>query len=407
MAIFEYRALNTQGKSIKGLIDADSGQDARSKLRRDNIYPFELKATSGSKRLLKSELFALFLNPNKAKSREIALLTRQLATLLKAGLPLMQALSALIDQIDAEHIKKIFIEIREKVKSGMPLSKALSEHPQIFSRLYVQMVRAGEASGSLDSVLTSLADYLEKKIRQRNKIWSTLAYPIFMVFIGVAVLTFLMMYVIPTITTIFVEMKQNLPLPTLLLIRTSEILKGFWLPLLLVAVLLIVSFRKYKHTDAGGLLIDRTVLKIPVVGELLRKIDTARFALTLKILVCNGVPILDSLTIVRDVITNRVLANAIDDARHCIQEGEDLAVPLKKSNVFPPIVTHMIAIGEKSGQLEEMLANIAEGYESEVDMAINSLTSILEPAIILLMGIIVAFIVLSILLPIFEMNQIV
>jgi len=407
MAIFEYRALDVQGKSVKGLIDADSAQDARSKLRRDNIYPFDLKATTASKRLLKSEIFTFFFSPTKAKTREVALLTRQLSTLLKAGLPLMQALSALIDQIDAEHIKKTFIEIREKVKGGMPLSKALSEHPHIFSRLYVQMVRAGEASGSLDSVLASLADYLEKKIRQRNKIWSTLAYPIFMVFIGAAVLVFLLMYIIPTITTIFVEMKQNLPLPTRLLIRLSEILKGFWLPLIVISVLLIVAFRKYKRTEAGGLLIDRAVLKIPVAGELIRKIDTARFAQTLKILVCNGVPILDSLAIVKDVITNRMLANAIDEARHCIQEGEDLAVPLRKAKVFPPIVTHMIAIGEKSGQLEEMLANIAEGYESEIDMAINSLTSILEPVIILLMGAIVAFIVLSILLPIFEMNQIV
>jgi len=407
MAIFEYRALDSQGKSIKGLIDADSAQDARSKLRRDTIYPIDLKATTVSKRLLKSEFFTLLFHPNKAKAKEIALLTRQLATLLKAGLPLMQALTALIDQVDAEHIKKIFIEIREKVKGGMPLSKALSEHPQIFSRLYVQMVRAGEASGSLDSVLASLANYLEKKIQQKNKIWATLAYPIFMVFIGAAVLIFLMIYVIPTITNIFVEMKQSLPLPTLILIRASEILKLFWLPLLLIAVLLIAAFRKYKHTDAGGLLIDRSILKIPIFGELIRKIDTARFAQTLKILVCNGVPILDSLTIVRDVITNRLLANAIDEARHCIQEGEDLAVPLRKAKVFPPIVTHMIAIGEKSGQLEEMLANIAESYESEVDMAINSMTSILEPAIILLMGAIVAFIVLSILLPIFEMNQIV
>jgi general secretion pathway protein F len=216
-----------------------------------------------------------------------------------------------------------------------------------------------------------------------------------------------MIYVIPNITNIFVEMKQNLPLPTLLLIRSSEFLKAFWLPLLLAVITLIVAFRKYRRTEAGGILVDRTLLKIPVVGELIRKIDTARFAQTLGILVCNGVPILDSLTIVRDVITNRLLANAIDEARHCLQEGEDLAVPLKKARVFPPIVTHMIAIGEKSGQLEEMLANIAEGYESEVDMAINSLTSILEPAIILLMGLIVALIVLAILLPIFEMNQIV
>jgi len=403
MAIFEYRALNLQGKSLKGLIDADSVQDARLKLRRDNIYPTDLKFTSVSKRISKIELFNLF--KQKIKTKEVALLTRQLGTLLKAGLPLMQALSTLIDQIDTPHVKKIFIEIREKVKSGMPFSKALSEHPRLFSRLYIQMVRAGEASGALDQVLASLAEYLEKKNRQRNKILSTMAYPIFMVAIGIAVIVFLMMFVIPTITNIFVEMQQTLPLSTLILIRTSEFLKLFWVPLLLISVLVILAFRKYKNTSSGGLFIDKTLLKTPILGELIRKIDTARFAQTLRTLVGSGIPILDSLSIVKDVLTNRLLAGAVENARHCIREGEDLAVPLKRAKVFPTMVTDMIAIGEKSGQLEEMLGNIAENYENEVDMTINGLTSILEPIIILLMGVIVAFIVVSVLLPIFEMNQ--
>jgi len=403
MAIFEYRAFNLQGKSIKGLIDADTVQDARLKLRRDNIYPFDLQFTSVSKRISKIELFNFF--KQKIKTKEAALLTRQLGTLLKAGLPLMQALSTLIDQIDTPQVKKIFIEIREKVKSGMPFSKALSEHPSLFSRLYIQMVRAGEASGALDQVLARLAEYLEKKNRQRNKIWSTMAYPIFMVAIGIAVIVFLMMFVIPTITHIFVEMQQTLPLATLILIRTSEFLKLFWVPLLLITALVILAFRKYKNTDSGGLFIDKTLLKVPILGELIRKIDTARFAQTLRTLVSSGIPILDSLAIVKDVLTNRLLAGAVEDARHCIREGEDLAVPLKRAGVFPSMVTVMIAIGEKSGQLEEMLGNIAENYEDEVDMTINGLTSILEPVIILLMGVIVAFIVVSILLPIFEMNQ--
>lgn len=392
-----------QGKSIKGLIDADTVQDARLKLRRDNIYPFDLQSTSVSKRISKIELFNLF--KQKIKTKEVALLTRQLGTLLKAGLPLMQALSTLIDQIDTPHVKKIFIEIREKVKSGMPFSKALSEHPRLFSRLYIQMVLAGEASGSLDQVLARLADYLEKKNRQRNKIWSTMAYPIFMVAIGIAVIVFLMMFVIPTIMNIFVEMQQTLPLATLILIRTSEFLKLFWVPLLFIIALVILAFRKYKNTASGGLFIDKTLLKTPILGELIRKIDTARFAQTLRTLVGSGIPILDSLSIVKEVLTNRLLAGAVEDARHCIREGEDLAVPLKRAGVFPTMVTDMIAIGEKSGQLEEMLGNIAESYENEVDMTINGLTSILEPAIILLMGVIVAFIVVSILLPIFEMNQ--
>jgi len=200
-------------------------------------------------------------------------------------------------------------------------------------------------------------------------------------------------------------MQQTLPLSTLILIRTSEFLKLFWVPILFITVLLILAFRKYKNTSSGGLFIDKTLLKVPIIGELIRKIDTARFAQTLRTLIGSGIPILDSLVIVKDVLTNRLLAGAVEDARHCIREGEDLAVPLKRAGVFPTMVTDMIAIGEKSGQLEEMLSNIAESYENEVDMTINGLTSILEPVIILLMGVIVAFIVVSILLPIFEMNQ--
>lgn len=406
MAIFEYRGLNLQGKSIKGLIDADTVQDAHSKLKRDNIYPFELKATSVSKRFFKIDELLSLVVKQKTKTREVALLTRQLATLLKAGLPLMQALTTLIDQIETPHIKKIFIGIREKVKGGMPFSKTLSEHPQLFSRLYIQMVRAGEASGALDQVLIRLAEYLEKKNRQKNKIQATLTYPFLMLVIGIAVVVFLMIYVIPKITSIFVEMEQALPWPTIILIRLSEFLKIFWLPLIVVIVLGVFGFRKYKNTASGGLFIDRFLLKVPILGELIRKIDTSRFSRTLSTLVCSGIPILDSLFIVKDVIGNRLLAMAVEGACHSIQEGEDLAAPLKKARVFSPIVTDMIAIGEKSGQLEEMLLNIAENYDNEVDMSINSLTSVLEPLIIVLMGVLVAFIVLAILLPIFEMNQI-
>ncbi|MGA1876160.1 MAG: type II secretion system inner membrane protein GspF [bacterium] len=403
MAVFEYRAFDVQGKSTKGLIDADTPQDAFQKLRRNNIYPFELKAASVSKLISAHSLFHIF--EPKAKAKEISLLTRQLATLLKAGLPLMQALSTLIDQIETAPVKKIFIEIREKVKSGMPLSKALSEYPQLFSRLYIHMVRAGEASGSLDLVLVRLAEYMEKRNRQKNKIWSTLAYPIFMVFIGMAVVVFLMIYVIPTITNIFIEMQQSLPLVTRLLIQGSGFVRIFWAPLILIILFILIAFRKYRRTASGGLLIDTTLLKIPILGELIRKIETARFAQTLGTLVSSGIPILDALSIVKDVLGNQLLAKAMEEARFSIQEGEDLAVPLKRAKIFSTMVTDMIAIGEKSGQLEEMLANIGENFENEVDMTINSLTSILEPAIILLMGIVVAFIVVSILVPIFEMNQ--
>ena len=406
MAVYEYKALNTKGKTIHGVIDASTTMEARSKLRRDGIFAFELNVAEMEKAASEKRLFSFgFLH--WVKKGEIAVLTRQLATLLKAGLPLDQSLTALIDQVESESLKKIVIQIREKVKEGNAFSDALAEHPRVFSDLYCHMVRAGEASGALDLVLERLASFLEQSIQQQRKIRASLAYPILMCVIGVAVIIFLMIFVIPTITHIFTEMSQQLPLPTQILISTSLFIKNFWIFLTGIFIALYLFLRHYFKTESGRMIKDTLVLKIPIVGGLKKKFAVARFAQTMGTLISGGLPILDALRIVRHIVANEMMAKAIDRVALSVQEGEEIAPPLKREGLFPPIVVHMVSVGEKSGQMEEMLQNIADAYNAEVETTISGLTSVLEPLIILVMGILVGFIVMSILWPIFELNQLV
>jgi len=269
------------------------------------------------------------------------------------------------------------------------------------------MVRAGEASGALDLVLDRLASFLEQSIQQQRKIRASLAYPILMCIIGIAVIIFLMIFVIPTITTIFSEMSQQLPLPTQILISTSLFVKNFWLPIAGIFFCLYLFLRRYFKTESGKILKDTISLRIPLFGGLQKKFAVARFAQTMGTLISGGLPILDALRIARHIVGNEVMAKAIDHVALSVQEGEEIAPPLKREGIFPPIVVHMVSVGEKSGQMEEMLQKIAEAYNSEVETTISSLTSILEPLIILFMGVLVGFIVMSILWPIFEINQLI
>ena len=406
MAVYEYKALNTQGKTIRGVIDASTTMEARSKLRRDGIFAFELNVAEMEKAASEKRLFSLGFF-HWVKKGEIAILTRQLATLLKAGLPLDQSLTALIDQVESESLKKIVIQIREKVKEGNAFSDALAEHPRVFSDLYCHMVRAGEASGALDLVLERLASFLEQSIQQQRKIRASLAYPILMMIIGVAVIIFLMIFVIPTITGIFSEMSQQLPMPTQILISTSHFIKNFWLPIAVAILALYLFLRRYFKTESGRIVKDTLNLKIPIFGGLRKKFAVARFAQTMGTLISGGLPILDALRIVRHIVNNEVMGRVIDRVAISVQEGEEIAPTLKREGIFPPIVVHMISVGEKSGQMEEMLQNISEAYNAEVEATIAGLTSVLEPLIILIMGVLVGFIVMSILWPIFEINQLV
>jgi general secretion pathway protein F len=406
MPVYSYVGLSPDGKNITGVIDADSPRAARLKLRRTGVFPTSLsesrqaESTPRASRSL-SKLF------ERVGPQELAVMTRQLSTLVSAGLPLVDCLSALIDQVDSERLKSMLTQTRERVNEGTSLADALAEHPRVYSDLYVNMVRAGEASGALDVVLLRLADYTESTARLRSKLRSALTYPAVMLIIGSAILFFLLSYVVPKITRIFVESKQVLPLPTRVLMAFSGMLSTWWPLFLVVLAIAALAFRYYVRTEAGRKRYDRLVLRVPVFGKLLQKIAVARFSRTLSTLLRSGIGLLPSLDIVKNIVDNRVLYDATEAARDAIREGQSIAPPLKKSGIFPPLMIHMIAVGEKSGQLEEMLFKTAETYESEVDSTIATLTTLLEPVMIVFMGGMVTFIVLSILLPIFQMSQLV
>lgn len=407
MPVYEYTALNDKGKKLKGIIDAQSTVAARQKLRESNIYLTDLQESSGAKKdsPLKQPLGGLF---RKVGSREVTVMTRQLATLLGAGLPLVQSLATLIAQTSHPQLKTILSQIKEEVNEGSSFSQTMTHYPQVFPAFYLNMVRAGEASGTLHLVLERLADFSEKQQALKGRVRAALAYPLFMFLIGSVVLFFLVAFVVPNVTRIFDEMHQTLPLITILLIGVSRFLETFWW---LIVAGLIGAFVALKYflskTQKGRTLLDRTLLALPVVGQMNRKIAVARFSRTLGTLLESGVPLLASLEIVRNIVGNSLISDAIQKAGNEVREGQSLSAPLARSGLFPAISVEMISVGEQSGNLEPMLYRIAEAYEKEVESSITMLTSLLEPIMILVMGLAVGFIVVSILLPIFEMNQLV
>ena len=407
MAVFEYKGMTAQGKTVAGIVDADSPRMARQKLRTEGIYATEVYLEKEHKRSRLSGDVSIDRFFQGIGKQDVAILTRQLATLLKAGLPLVTSLNALADQIDNARLKKVVTQVRERVNEGSSLGNALKEFPQAFPDLYVSMVHAGEASGALELVLLRLADYLESQVRIRKRIASALIYPAIMILVGMGVLSILFAFVIPKFVSIFAELEQALPLPTVILIETSNFVRSFWYLILIVLGLTLYILKRYKTTPKGRELYDRLLLRVPVFGRLILIGTIIRFSRTLSSLLSSGVPLLKAMDILTAVVDNTVFAKAISLARESVTEGASLSDPLKRSGIFPPIVIHMIASGEQSGQLEDMLAKVSEIYEEEANTLTSTLMSLLEPFMILGMALMVAFIVVSILLPLLEMNQLV
>ena len=408
MPVFEYKALDASGKRVKGIIDADNPRVARLKLKAGGVFPTDISEETSDETPLSSKELKFSKVFQRIKAQEITIMTRQLSTLIGAGLPLLGSLTALIEQVDNASLKKVITEVREDVTKGVSLADAMASHPRVFPAIYVNMVRAGETSGTLEDILLRLADFSENQMRLRNKVWAALIYPILMVFVGGGVVAFLLAFVIPTISEIFREMQQALPLPTVLLISVSDFIRGFWWAILLCIALLVLGINGYiRRSEAGRLMYDRLKLKTPLLGNLVIKTALSRFSRTLGILLKSGIPLLVSLDIVKNVVNNKVLSQAIESTREDVREGEDIAGPLKRAQVFPPLVIHMISAGEKSGELEDMLLRVADSYENEVETTVSAMTSVVEPALILIMGVVIGFIVLATLLPIMEMNQIV
>jgi type IV pilus assembly protein PilC len=339
----------------------------------------------------------------KVNQRAIAIFTRQLATMIDAGLPLVQSLEILSLQQEGKLFKNIIREIREDVEGGSTFAGALKKHPATFNELYTNLVVAGEEGGILDTILTRLANYIEKSEALKKKVKSALIYPATIVGVAVIVVMILMIFVIPVFETLFKSAGQNLPLPTLIVLTLSKLIKKYVVILIPAFILLFYMARKYYQTQNGRAVIDRLILKLPVFGPLLRKIAVARFSRTLGTLVSSGVPILDGLTIVSRTAGNKTIETAILNARASIREGETIAEPLNRSKIFPPMVIQMISVGESTGALDNMLSKIAEFYEDEVDIAVANLTSLLEPFLMIFLGVVIGGVVIAMYLPIFQM----
>lgn len=405
MPIYEYKGLNKAGKNVNGMLDAESQSELRSRLQGKGIFVTEVKAGKAGEAAASGGEIDFKRMFQFVGLRDIAVLTRQLATLLKAGIPLVEALAALTDQADKDELKRVLSDVRRQVNEGSGLAIALSGHEKHFSDLYVNMVRAGESSGNLDLVLERLTDFLEGQIELRGKVVSAMVYPLVMTVVGTGILGFLFAFVVPKITRMFSDQKRSLPLITKLLLLISDIVSNGWFIILPLMGASVWGFLYWKKSKDGRPRWDRFVLKVPVVGNLMRMIAITRFSSTLGTLLASGVPLLQALDIVKNILGNTRLIEVIEDVRVNVREGDSVAQPLKRSGEFPPLVTHMIAIGERTGQLEDMLENVAVNYRQQVDIRIQAATTLLEPLMIVIMGVAVGFIVFAIMLPIIELNQ--
>jgi general secretion pathway protein F len=416
MPVFEYKGLNEAGKPVNGIKEADSQKALRALLRKDGVYLTAVtgqteqtrpssKAGATTAPAASKDIDFRKLTRGRVNTDDIAITTRQLATLLGAGVTLVEGLTALVDQVDKERLKHVLSDVKQRVNEGSSLADALQVHQKVFGALYVNMIRAGEHSGALEAVLKRLADFTEGQARLKQKIMGTLLYPIVMLFIGTGVLTFLMAVVVPQVTKIFSTMKATLPFSTRILIFTSDIIRNWWFLLFPSIIGGTIWFVLWTRSPKGKPVFDRHILKAPLIGNMLRLIVVARFTRTLATLLKSGVPLLTAMDIVKNVVTNSVLAEVVENVRDSVREGESIANPLKRSGEFPPLVYHMVAVGERSGQLEDMLVSVADTYETQVNVRITALTSLLEPLLIVGMGVVIGFVAFSIITPIMQINS--
>lgn len=407
MPVYTYSALDKRGKAARGVINADSARGARTKLRQSGLFPTDLFETSQAETQQQARRWRDVQLWQRVRPRDVTVMTRQFATLLSANLTVVDALTALIDQTENSALQKTLIQVRESVNEGNSLAAALEQHRRVFPALFVNMVRAGEASGALPVVMLRLADFSERQLDTRKRITSKMYYPLFMLAVGALVLFALLTYVIPTVTTIFDSMRQTLPWPTVVLIAVSDFMRAYWWLIALGLLAVLIFLQHYRHTERGTARFDTWSLRFPLFGKLTLKMAMSRFTRTLGLLLYSGIPLLDALEISRAVVNNTILSDAIGKAKDAIREGADIASPLKASGYFPPLVSHMISVGERSGQLEDMLIRVAETYDNEVQISIEGLTSLVEPIIIVVMAMVVFSIMISVLLPIFEINTLI
>lgn len=402
MPIFRYKGYRPDGKETSGSITADSVRDARERLKGSGILPVEIESEEANP--VKGSIFNL---RKSVGLLELALLTRRLATLIGASMPLYEAVAALMDQERPGEMRSVLSRVKERLAEGRGLAAALASESQLFSESYISMVAAGEASGALDLVLDRLADFLEGQEAVRSKVTTALAYPILMAVVGGGVMLFLLTFVIPKITTVFADNKAALPLITIILLKVSTLLrKGWWL-LAAVGAGLVFGYRRLMQEESFRLKRDRLLLQLPGMGPLLQKLILARFAKILGLLLTSGVPVIKAMEITAEAVVNRAYKVFLGEAKADLIEGGKLSATLSRSQLFPPILTHMIGIGEQSGTLESMLEKAGSAFEREFDTGTTRFMALLEPLLVLAMGLSVGFVVVAVLLPIFQLNELV
>lgn len=406
MPIFEYRGLTRQGKNTKGVVDADSIRAARVKLKKDGIFVSEIKdKQKGSEKKGAKKMGGA--RGKKVPIKDLSLMTRQLATLIKANIPLVDALAAVAEQVENATLSEAVSDIKNLVNEGSPLHKALAKYPNIYDNIYVSMCEAGEMSGTLDVILIRLAEFTESANELRTKVKGALTYPVIMLVVTMGLLVFLFIFVIPKMVTVFESAPElKLPWVTEVIIAVSGLMVNYWYILIGAGFALWLLFQNWKRTPKGKTQWDAISLRLPIFGEMNRMVAVSRFTRTLATLLTGGVPMLGALQIVRNVVDNDVMAAAVDEARSNISEGESIAGPLRKSGQFPPIVIHMVNIGEKTGELENMLVQVSDAFEFQLKAKVETITGLMGPLVMVIMGLAVGIIVFAVMMPMFEMTNV-
>lgn len=415
MPVYEYEAIDSGGRSRKGILSADTEAGARNQLRSQGLYPSSMRETSartrgrdgaaGTVSAARGPAARFREWTTRVSKSELSVATRQMATFLQAGFPLLEAVAFSLEQMKKSGLHRVLTEVHERVREGESFAQALTAHPAVFNPTYVTMVQAGESSGTLELVMLRLAEFAEQELALKRKIQSTLAYPLLMLAVGLFVIFFLVVYVIPRVTQIFTDLEAGLPLPTVILIAATDAARRWWwlVPLLLLAAW--AALRRTAATARGRRRLDAWRLRLPLVGPIVHQVAMARFCRTLGTLLANGVPLPSALDIVRNVVDNAVIRDAVDKVRREVMEGAGLARSLAaREDVFPVAVTQMVSAGERSGELDAMLLKVADLGEERITTRLAVLTSLMEPLMILVLGSVVGFIVLAVLLPIFEMS---
>ncbi|MBX3180268.1 MAG: type II secretion system inner membrane protein GspF [Candidatus Hydrogenedentes bacterium] len=407
MPVYEYKAIaKATGKTAKGVIDADNAAQARQKLRDQELFPTDIAESASVAASRKGDGGAgRSGGGGRVSVRDLAMLTRQFAVLLKAGMPLVDALAAMQEQTSKQRLQAAIYDIRDHVNSGMSLGDAMAKHPRLFSNLYVNMVRAGEVSGTLEEVLIRLADIQEHQAKLRGQLMSSLAYPVFMGLFAIAVVVFLMTFIVPRITLIFERQEAALPRPTQILIASSDILGSYWYLMVGAVFGLFALWRYWISQPKGRLTWDRVKLRFPLYGGLHLKLVCARFARTMGTMLQSGLTMLPALEVVNSVLDNAYFKEHMDEVKAGVRRGRDLAQPLRETGLFPSMMIHMIELGQRSGEIESMLIKVADTYDEDVRLTIDAVVGLIEPVIIIVMGVFVGFLVISILLPILNMSQ--